>query len=56
MSQPTASSPSTSGALDPRFPFCYDVIAAGHGPYQRGRDPECAWYRDGDNDGWVCES
>jgi hypothetical protein len=54
-SSPTASTPSTGGALDPRFDFCYDVIAHGYGPYQRGRDPEYAWYRDGDSDGWVCE-
>jgi hypothetical protein len=48
-------STSTGGALDPRYPFCTDVIAHGYGPYQRGRDPEYAWYRDGDKDGWVCE-
>ena len=44
-----------SGRLDPRFDWCYEANAAGYGNYQRGRDPEYDWYRDGDGDGWVCE-
>lgn len=40
---------------DPRFGSCRDAKAAGFGPYQSGRDPEYAWYRDGDGDGEVCE-
>lgn len=42
--------------LDPRFDYCYQAIAAGYGPYRRGRDPEYHWYTDADGDGWVCES
>lgn len=41
--------------LDPRFGTCRAAIAAGYGPYVRGRDPEYAWYRDADSDGIVCE-
>ena len=40
---------------DPRFSYCYQAIAAGYGPYYRGRDPEYAWYEDADHDGVVCE-
>jgi hypothetical protein len=43
------------GALDHRFAYCYEVTAAGLGPYYQGRDPEYAWYTDGDSDGIVCE-
>lgn len=47
----------TSGAKnDPRFSYCYQAIAAGYGPYYRGRDAEYAWYTDRDHDGVVCES
>ncbi len=41
---------------DPRFDYCYQAVAAGYGPYHQGRDPEYAWYTDGDGDGVVCES
>jgi hypothetical protein len=44
------------GGTDPRFSYCYQAIAAGYGPYVRGRDPEYAWYTDRDGDGRVCES
>ncbi|MEP9363417.1 DUF1524 domain-containing protein [Nocardioides sp. CN2-186] len=43
------------GGTDPRFSYCYQAIAAGYGPYYRGRDPEYAWYEDADHDGIVCE-
>jgi Protein of unknown function (DUF1524)/Excalibur calcium-binding domain len=43
------------GGLDPRFATCTAAIAAGYGPYYRGRDPEYAWYTDRDRDGAVCE-
>ena len=43
------------GGLDPKFSYCYEAQARGYGPYIRGIDPEYAWYRDGDNDGMVCE-
>ncbi|WP_218137078.1 excalibur calcium-binding domain-containing protein [Asanoa ishikariensis] len=39
---------------DPRFDTCKDAIAHGYGPYRRG-ETEYGWYRDGDNDGVVCE-
>ena len=44
-----------SGKLDPHFSSCAKAKAAGYGPYVRGRDPEYAWYRDGDSDGVACE-
>jgi len=44
-----------SGGLDPQFSYCYEAKSHGYGPYQRGIDPEYDWYRDGDNDGTVCE-
>jgi hypothetical protein len=40
--------------LDPRFPSCAGVRAAGLGPYRQGRDTEYAWYADTDGDGVVC--
>ena len=53
-----SAAPTTGGGtagLDPRFDYCYEVVAAGYGPYFSGRDPEYAWYRDTDGDGAVCE-
>jgi hypothetical protein len=52
---PVTSTTNTSGA-DRRFSYCYEAIAAGYGPYLRGRDTEYGWYTDGDGDGVVCES
>ena len=52
--QPAPAPP--AGGTDPRFDTCADAIAAGYGPYVEGRDPEYAWYRDGDSDGINCES
>lgn len=43
------------GGLDPRFSTCEEANDAGYGNYQRGDDPEYAWYRDRDDDGIVCE-
>ena len=40
---------------DPRFAYCCQAVPAGYGPNIRGRDPEYAWYTDGDGDGRVCE-
>ncbi|MFV0462086.1 MAG: excalibur calcium-binding domain-containing protein [Nostocoides sp.] len=52
-----APSPSTAAPArtDPRFRTCQEVIAAGLGPYEEGKDPEYPWYRDADHDGIVCE-
>jgi hypothetical protein len=47
--------PATGPGDDPRFGSCREALAAGYGPYVLGRDPEYAWYRDGDRDGTVCE-
>jgi len=44
-----------SGGDDPRYGSCREALAAGYGPYVQGQDREYAWYRDGDNDGIVCE-
>jgi hypothetical protein len=52
---PTGTGGSTTSGNDPRFGYCYQAVAAGYGPYVRGRDPEYSWYTDGDGDGRVCE-
>ncbi|MDQ1614798.1 MAG: hypothetical protein QOJ60_737, partial [Actinomycetota bacterium] len=44
----------SGSGLDPRFSYCYEAIAAGYGPYVRGRDQEYSWYTDADSDGVVC--
>jgi hypothetical protein len=46
---------SAGGALDPRFATCAAAKAAGYGPYVQGKDPEYAWYRDGNHNGVDCE-
>jgi Protein of unknown function (DUF1524)/Excalibur calcium-binding domain len=43
------------GALDPRFATCAAAKAKGYGPYVQGKDPEYAWYRDGNHNGVDCE-
>lgn len=40
---------------DPRFATCTAAIAAGYGPYEKGKNPEYWWYSDRDGDGVVCE-
>lgn len=45
----------TGGDADPRFSSCAKAREAGYGPYVSGVDAEYEWYRDGDNDGTVCE-
>ena len=50
----SAPQPPASGT-DPRFGTCKEAKSYGYGPYQRGVDPEYAWYRDADSDGLVCE-
>jgi hypothetical protein len=59
--RPATSTVSSGGGVasgsgtDPRFRSCKAAIAAGYGPYVRGRDAEYSWYRDGDGDGIACE-
>jgi hypothetical protein len=50
-----AAAPAPAAGTDPRFGTCKEAIAAGHGPYRRGVDPEYNWYRDADSDGINCE-
>lgn len=52
---PTGGGTTNGGKLDPQFSSCAKAKAAGYGPYVKGKDPEYAWYRDGDSDGTVCE-
>ena len=51
----TGGGTASNGKLDPQFSSCAKAKAAGYGPYVKGKDPEYAWYRDGDSDGTVCE-
>lgn len=43
-----------SGGNDPQFSSCTKAKAEGFGPYTKA-DAEYGWYKDGDNDGTVCE-
>ncbi|GGR49712.1 hypothetical protein J2S40_000172 [Nocardioides luteus] len=52
---PAATPAGGSSDEDPRFDTCAKAIAEGFGPYQKGRDAEYEWYRDGDKDGTVCD-
>lgn len=56
-SPPTTAVPAapTGGGTSPRFGSCKLAKANGYGPFIRGVHPEYDWYRDGDNDGTVCE-
>ena len=49
----TAPPPATR--THPRFSYCYQAVAAGYGPYLRGRDPVYPWYTDRDADGRAYE-
>lgn len=51
----TGATGSSTSQTDPRFSSCSNAIAAGYGPYYRGKDTEYSWYHDGDSDGIVCE-
>lgn len=53
--QPAPAPLASGGATDQRLNYCYEVNAAGLGPYYQGQDPEYDWYDDADNDGMVCE-
>jgi hypothetical protein len=51
----TGGNGSGDGVTDPDYGTCKVAKANGRGPYINGVDPEYAFYRDGDNDGMVCE-
>ncbi len=52
---PEPTPPPTADGVDPNYGSCREAQANGAGPYVRGRDPEYAYYRDGDSDGTVCD-
>ena len=52
---PVGGGGSGDGVVDTNFGTCKVAKANGYGPYLRGVDPEYDFYRDGDNDGTVCE-
>ncbi|WP_166427502.1 excalibur calcium-binding domain-containing protein [Nonomuraea mesophila] len=43
-------------ATDRRYASCKEAVAAGDGPYYRGRHVEYAWYTDVDRNGVACNS
>lgn len=53
--KPTTTKPVPPVHTDPRYGTCAEAKSHGLGPYRRGIDPEYAWYRDSDKDGFVCE-
>ncbi|MET8870067.1 excalibur calcium-binding domain-containing protein [Nonomuraea sp. NPDC004580] len=55
--QPGAQRTGVSGRVpDKRFPSCKEAVAAGYGPYHKGRHEEYAWYTDLDGNGVACNS
>lgn len=56
-SAPTGSAPVGANAQpDRRFGTCKEAVAAGFGPYTKGRHTEYTWYTDVDNNGVACNS
>jgi hypothetical protein len=55
---PTATAATTSGgrAPDRMFASCKEAVAAGYGPYTKGRHPEYEWYVDADGNGVACNT
>lgn len=51
---PPAAAAPVAGATDPDMGSCSAAKEAGYGPYTKGQ-PEYEFYRDGDNDGTVCD-
>ncbi|MBT2229108.1 excalibur calcium-binding domain-containing protein [Nonomuraea sp. NEAU-A123] len=46
----------TQRPLDTRYASCKEAVAAGDGPYYKGRHPEYAWYTDVDKNGVACNT
>ena len=41
---------------DPHYASCKEAVAAGYGPYTKGRHPEYTWYPDVDKNGVACNT
>lgn len=52
---PLVAAPEPGSGTDTRYGTCKEAKSHGLGPYTQGVDPEYDWYRDADNDGFVCE-
>ncbi|MFG1689425.1 excalibur calcium-binding domain-containing protein [Nonomuraea sp. NPDC049269] len=46
----------TQKPLDPHYRSCKEAVAAGDGPYYKGRHPEYAWYPDVDKNDVACNT
>ncbi|MEU4223941.1 excalibur calcium-binding domain-containing protein [Nonomuraea sp. NPDC026600] len=46
----------TQKPLDPHYASCKEAVAAGDGPYTKGRHPEYIWYPDVDKNGVACNT
>jgi hypothetical protein len=62
-SNPAAGDPAATNPVggnqrtpDPHYASCKEAVAAGDGPYTKGRHPEYSWYKDVDNNGVACNS
>ncbi|MDF2710589.1 MAG: hypothetical protein K0R62_6241 [Nonomuraea muscovyensis] len=53
---PATGGPGSAVGGDRRFSSCKEAVAAGYGPYTRGRHPEYAWYVDVDGNGVACNT
>ncbi|MFG3442798.1 excalibur calcium-binding domain-containing protein [Nonomuraea sp. NPDC047897] len=53
---PVSGGPGSTTGGDPRYASCKEAVAAGRGPYTRGRHPEYAWYQDLDGNGVACNT
>lgn len=53
---PASGGPGAATGGDRRFASCKEAVAAGLGPYTRGRHAEYAWYQDLDGNGVACNT